>query len=79
LFTTPLHPKLLKLLNRDERTRSAMNEFIAFLSSYENFINFYDDDSFNLELRNFHASTHTSTNAGDLILKKVLNKKVQSE
>ena len=49
-----------------------MKELIDYLSTFNHFYNFYTDTKFNFELRHFHASTHTSTNAGDIILKKVL-------
>ena len=74
LFTTPLHPKLLNILKSHPNTKRSLDEFINYLSTFHNFHNFYTDTKFNSEARHFHASTHTSTNAGDIILKKILPK-----
>ena len=74
LFTTPLHPLLLKKLNSSPNTANALKEFISFLSTFKHFTNFYNDMEFQKELRHFHGSSHTTTNAGDIILDKVLTK-----
>ena len=74
IFTSPLHPMLLKELKANPKTANALKELVSFLSTFEHFYNFYDDIEFQKELRHFHGSTHTSTNAGDTILRKVLTK-----
>ena len=74
VFTTPLHPKLLNILRSNPKTKHSLNELVTYLSTFQNFHNFFNDTKFNSELRHFHASTHTSTNAGDIILKKILSK-----
>ena len=79
LFNTPLHPILLKKIRDNKNTNNALNEFIAYLSSFDNFTNLYDDKDLYSEIRNFHATTHTSTNAGDIILQKVLKKEEINE
>jgi len=72
IFTTPLHPLLLKELQKHP-TKEALKEFINFLSSFKNFKNLYYDKDIYSDLRNFNGATHTTTNAGDIILKKVLS------
>lgn len=72
LFTTPLHPFLLKEIFTSNGTKKAMNEFITFFSSFDNFVNLYKDKEFYSKLKNFNGATHTTVNAGDVILKKVL-------
>jgi len=74
LFTTPLHPILLEILERNERTKNALEEFNTYLSTFQNFQNLYHDEELYHELKNFHGATHTTSIAGDLILKKVLTK-----
>ncbi len=74
IFPTPLNPILLKVLNENKSTNNALKEFIAYLSTFDNFYNAYDDKVLYNDIRNFHGSTHTSTNAGDLILQKLLVK-----
>lgn len=73
IFTTPLHPNLLNVLNDSENTKQALEEFIQYLSSFENFYNTYGDEKIYSDLRNFHGSTHTSTNTGDIIMKRLLS------
>ena len=72
LFTTPLHPMLLKKLKKDQNTKKALKEFIDYLSTFKHFKNLYYDKKIYADLRNFHGATHTSTNAGDIIVKEVL-------
>lgn len=74
IFTTPLHPLLLKELNTHTDTYNALNEFVRYFSTYENFTNFYTDTAFTSNLYNFGGATHTTANAGDLILEKILTK-----
>lgn len=74
LFSTPLHPELLNILKNNVNTQKAMSEFISYLNSFENFYNFYEDKDMYNDLRNFHGSTHTSTNAGDIIIEKLFAK-----
>lgn len=72
IFTTPLHPELLNILNNNENTKNALQEFVSYLSSFEHFYNTYNDELLYNDLRNFHGTTHSSTNAGDIIVKKLL-------
>lgn len=74
IFTTPLHPKLLNILQNNENTRQALQEFLQYLSSFKNFYNTYNDKDIYNNLRSFHGATHTTTYAGDIILKKILIK-----
>lgn len=74
IFTTPLHPWLLQELHNNTNTTHALNEFVTYLSTYENFTNFYTDVEFTSDLYNFGGATHTTGNAGDIILKKILLK-----
>jgi hypothetical protein len=72
IFTTPLHPILLQTLNQHLETKNALKEFQQYLKTFENFENFYIDEEFTNNLYNFEGATHTTPNAGDLILKKIL-------
>jgi len=72
IFTSPLHPLLLKRLNKHQKTANALKEIVEFLSTFKHFTNFYNDPEFQKNVNHFHGSTHTSTNAGDIILHKVL-------
>lgn len=74
LFTTPLHPILLKELKNGANTRKALSEFITYLSTFDNFTNLYDNSHINEKLCNFHGATHTTTKAGDIIMEILLNK-----
>ncbi|MDY0117093.1 MAG: hypothetical protein RBR59_05925 [Sulfurimonadaceae bacterium] len=74
IFTTPLHPELLSILQNDKTTSFALKEFIKYLNTFENFYNTYDDKEFYSEIRHFHGATHTSTNAGDVLMQKLLTK-----
>lgn len=71
IFTTPLHPDLLKLLEENINTNIALQEFISYLQTFKHFYHtYYDPDIYN-DLRHFNASTHTKRRTGDIILKKV--------
>lgn len=74
LFSTPLHPELLNILKNNANTQKALNEFLSYMNSFENFYNFYEDNDMYSDLRNFYGSTHTSTNAGDIIIEKLFTK-----
>jgi hypothetical protein len=74
IFTTPLHPVLLDMLYQHQ-TKYALKELLEYLSSFENFQNLYYNKKLYTDLKNFHGATHTSTNAGDIILSVLLNKK----
>lgn len=73
VFNTPLHPLLLKELKRNKNTRKALKDFVSFLQTFKYHYNFYEDQDFK-NYDHFRAATHTTTNAGDIILKKVLAK-----
>ena len=75
LFPTPLHPYLLKKLNKNKNTKEALREFINYLSSFQHFTNLYNNPKIYTNLCNFNGATHTTTNAGDLIIQEVLYKK----
>ncbi len=81
IFTTPLHPLLLAKLNDNISTKKAMDEFIKYLSTFNNFVNLYYNKLMYNDIRNFYGATHTSINAGDLILQLVLttNKTTKKE
>lgn len=72
LFTTPLHPYLLQTLQKNPNTRNSLSEFVSYLSSFEHFTNLYHNKQIYNDLRNFHGSTHTSSNCGDTILEIIL-------
>lgn len=74
LFSTPLHPELLNILKNNINTQKALDEFLSYLNSFEHFYNFYNDNDIYSDLRNFDGSTHTSTNAGDIIVEKLFTK-----
>lgn len=78
VFTTPLHPLLLKRLEGNKRTKEALFEFISYLESFENFENLYSQKLLYDNLINFHGATHTTTNAGDIILDIVLKNHIPS-
>ena len=73
IFTTPLHPYLLDKLYSNPNTKNALNEFISYLNTFKNFHNFYYDEDIYNDLRNFNGATHTTSNAGDIMMKKLLN------
>lgn len=76
IFTTPLHPILLNILYSNP-TKNALNEYIDFLSTFNNFTNlYYHKDLYN-NTDNFNGATHTTTNAGDISLQIILNEKNQ--
>lgn len=75
IFPTPLSPTLLNIIKQNKNMRSAFSEFTNYLSTFEHFTNMYEDKEIYSEIRNFHGLTHTSTNAGDIILQKVLVKR----
>jgi hypothetical protein len=72
IFTTPLHPLLLNFIQHHAQTHEAMQEFLTYLSTFQHFTNLYYEKDIYSDLRNFNEATHTSPNAGDLILKKIL-------
>jgi hypothetical protein len=72
IFPTPLNPMLLKILKDNKNTNNALNEFIKYLATFSNFYNTFEDQDIYNDIRNFHGSTHTSANAGDIILKNLL-------
>lgn len=74
VFNTPLNPMLLKKLYNNKNTRLAIKKFIDYLESFENFTNLYYDKILYQDIRNFVGATHMSTNAGDFILKIILDK-----
>lgn len=74
IFTTPLHPWLFKELYSHTSTQNAMHELTEYFSTFENFTDFYSDSEFTNNIYNFNGATHTTAKAGDLILKKVLEK-----
>lgn len=74
IFITPLHPELLSILQNNKNTSSAMDELLTYLNTFEKFYNSYEDKEFYNEIRNFQGATHTSTNAGDLLMQKLLTK-----
>ena len=76
IFTTPLHPLLLNELKKHP-TKQALNEFVKYLSSFENFNNLYYNPLIYNNLRNFHGATHTSANCGDIMMDIVLKKEVK--
>lgn len=72
IFNTPLHPELLTKFKNNSNTAQALHEFVTYLETFENFYNSFEDQEFYSEIRNFHGATHTSTNAGDLLMHKLL-------
>lgn len=74
LFPTPLHPLLLKKLKNNPNTKQALTEFISYLKTFKHFTNIYTRSKVYDDLRNFHGSTHTSANAGDILMGEVLRK-----
>jgi hypothetical protein len=74
LFTTPLHPLLLQELKKHKETHQALDEFINFLSTFNHFVNFYEDKTFQNNIKQFHGVTHTTSHAGDKMMHKLLTK-----
>lgn len=74
VFTTPLHPWLLKELQSHPSTKNAMQELKNYLSGFEEFTDFYSESRFSEDIYLFNGATHTTARAGDLILEKVLAK-----
>lgn len=74
IFNTPMHPLLLKIIETNSNLKLAKQEFINYLNTFENFTNLYHDEDIYGDLKNFNDAVHTSSNAGDLILQKVLKK-----
>lgn len=72
VFPTPLHPYLLQELRSHPQTRNALNEFLSYLQTFPHFVNMYDNKELYSNLKNFHGATHTSSNAGDIIVKELL-------
>lgn len=72
VFNTPLHPYLLNKLENHINTKKALNEFLSYLSTFDNFNNLYHDKRIYNNMKNFHGATHTSTNTGDIIIKILL-------
>lgn len=79
LFNTPLHPILLKKLNNNKQTKDALKEFIAYMNTFDNFTDLYYHESIYKDLRNFIGATHTTANAGDIILNIILPKKISTD
>lgn len=71
VFTTPLHPILLqKIQNSNVKyAMSALDNFL--LTHFEHFHNFYIDNNFTSNLKNFSGATHSTNKAGDLIIKTI--------
>jgi len=74
IFPTPLHPLLLQTFRANKNTAAALKEFIQYLSTFKNFTNLYNNKELNNNFKNFEGATHTTSNAGDLILKRIFNK-----
>ncbi len=72
IFTTPLHPLVIKALQENEITNKVLKEFIKYLSTFENFYNFYEDDEFQ-NFDHYAGASHTKGNAGDIILRQILD------
>lgn len=72
IFNTPLNPLLLQELKKHPETNNAINEFTRYLSTFDNFTDFYKDGDFQSNSLLFNGATHTTANAGDLIIKKIL-------
>lgn len=75
IFTTPLHPSLLKVLKTNQNTKKALQELINYLSTFEYFVNLYENEEISNNVKNFKDTTHTTSLAGNLILKTVLENK----
>lgn len=74
VFTTPLHPLLLKEL-KEHDTHYAMDELNNYLSTYDNFYNFFLDEQFSDNIYNFKGALHTTSNAGYKIVDSIFTKK----
>ena len=72
IFSTPLHPYLLNLLQSHATTKKALNEFLEYFATYKLFTNLYNNKMIYKDIRHFHGATHTTAKCGDLILKEVL-------
>lgn len=79
IFDTPLHPYALKIIESNQNLNQALQEFITYLNSFKHFTNLYHDPELYSNLKNFNGATHTTSNAGDMIMKKVLIKKIQKD
>lgn len=77
IFNTPVHPLMLKAIDSNSNTSSAKKEFLNYLSTFENFTDLYYDKDIYGDVRNFNDASHTTSNAGDLILQKVLHKQLK--
>ena len=75
IFPTPLNPTLLNIIKHNKNMSNAFSQFTNYLSTFEHFTNIYEDKDLYSDIRNFHGLTHTSTNAGDIILHKALVKR----
>ncbi len=73
VFPTPLHPLLLKELKAHKETNTALKEFIAYLQTFPNFYNMFEDKRLYSNLKNFNGATHTTSNAGDIMMEDLLN------
>jgi len=71
IFNTPLHPYTLNIIESNPNLAQALKEFIAYLSSFKHFTNFYHDYDLYSDLKNFNGATHTTSNAGDIIINKI--------
>ena len=72
VFPTPLHPYLLKELKKHKATRTALNEFITYLRTFPHFVNMFEEKELYSNLKNFNGATHTTSKAGDIMMKKLL-------
>ena len=72
VFPTPLHPYLLKELKKHKTTRTALHEFITYLRTFPRFVNMFEEKALYSNLKNFNGATHTTSNAGDIMMKKLL-------
>lgn len=75
IFTTPLNPILLDVLYNSD-VKYALDEFNDFLSTFKNFTDLYNNPLIYKDIRNFQGATHTSPNAGDLILEIIFDKEL---
>lgn len=71
IFGTPLNPILLNILKSHMETKNAFQEFQLYLGTFEHFTNFYNDKEFTDNVYNFQGATHTTANAGDIMLEKI--------
>ncbi|MBL6974069.1 MAG: hypothetical protein ISR67_06775 [Sulfurimonas sp.] len=78
IFSTPLHPLAIRELKENTNTNQAFNLFKIFVKSFKPSYNSFEDDEFQNNYNHFSGATHTRSNAGDIILKKLLLPKYNS-